>query len=237
MVFVTYDRITADDPSYKKTFLLHVQQAPTVTGDGFAVVTNTIRENSGNLVVQSCITDMDYTVIGGEGNEFMVNGVNVPNEDVILQEDHIDEVGWGRIEISPAAESKTDHMLTAMYVTDAKNTAPLEKAAEIHTDKLVGAVLFNRAALFFKETGRLAESTSFTSTGKGEIDYYIAGVAAGEWSVSVNGKQLKNVTVSEESGLLRFTAEAGEVSICPINKNAVQWMNDRSCTSGSTVSN
>jgi len=216
MVFVTYDRITADDPSYKKTFLLHVQQAPTVTGDGFAVVTNTIRENSGNLVVQSCITDMDYTVIGGEGNEFMVNGVNVPNEDVILQEDHIDEVGWGRIEISPSSAAKTDHMLTAMYVTDAKNTAPLEKAAEIHTDKLVGAVLFNRAALFFKEAGRLADSTSFKSSGTGDIDYYIAGVAAGEWSVSVNGKQLKNVTVAEESGLLRFTAEAGEVSIRPI---------------------
>ncbi len=216
MVFVTYDRITADDPSYKKTFLLHVQQEPTITDDGFAVVTNTIRENSGKLVVQSCITDMDYALIGGEGREYMVNGVNIPNDDITILEEQVDEVGWGRIEISPSTASKTDHMLTVMYVTDANNTASPQKATEIHTDKLVGAVLFNRAALFAKSAVRLAEETSFSITGSDEIDYYIAGAAAGEWVVSVNGKQLKNVTVTEDSGMLRFTASAGNVTIRPV---------------------
>ncbi len=217
MVFVTYDRITADDPSFKKTFLLHVQEEPTVTEDGFAIVTNTRRGSSGKMIVQSCLTDTEYTVIGGEGKEFMVNGTNIPNTLHPRQsENSLEEFGWGRIEISPAAQAKTDRLLTVMYVTDAANTDAPRKAAEIETDTLVGAVLFNRAALFVKDPGKLNAAAAFTVSADGDVEYYISGVAAGKWNVTVNGKSVAEVSVTEDSGLLRFTAPAGAVTVTPI---------------------
>ena len=36
LAFVTFDRITAKDSFFKKTALLHVQQEPEITDDGFA---------------------------------------------------------------------------------------------------------------------------------------------------------------------------------------------------------
>ena len=217
MVFVTYDRITSDDPSFKKTYLLHVQEEPTITEDGFAIVTNTRRGCSGKMIVQSCVTDTEYTVIGGEGKEYMVNGKNYPNAlNPAQTENSLEEFGWGRIEISPSAAAKTDRLLTVMYVTDASNTDAPRKAQEIETDTLVGAVLFDRAALFVKDAAKLHTAASFTTSGNGEIEYYISGVAAGTWSVRVNGSSVGEISVSEESGMLRFTAPAGAVTVAPM---------------------
>lgn len=215
MVFVTYDRITSDDASYKKTALIHIQQEPTLTDDGFAIITNTKNGNSGKMVVQSLATPVDYTVLGGEGQEYMVNGVNVANEYETRVEGGIGEFGWGRIEISPQTESKTDRLLTVMYVTDAKNDAAPIRADEIDTAELSGAVIFQKAMLFTKDTDPLHTAATFTVSGDGTLDYYIAGVAAGDWNISVNGSSTFTVTVNEESGLLRFTAAAGEIRITP----------------------
>ncbi len=214
MVFVTYDRITAKDAAYKKTFLLHTQQEPTVTDDGFAIVTNTKGTNSGKLVVQSCITDTEMTVIGGEGQQYMVNGKNYPNEKETASA--VGEFGWGRIEISPAKAAQTDRMVTVMYVTDAKNEAAPVKAVELESDDLVGALIFDCAMLFPKEQGRVEKALSFTVSGDGEIDYYLADIHAGTWSVSVNGKKIGEYKVTREGGVLSFAAEAGNITVTPV---------------------
>ena len=210
MVFVTFDRVTADDASYKKTFLLHSQQAPEVTDDGYVIITNTKGGNSGKLVAQSLITDTVCTVYGdGHGAEYTINGeVYKPDGYSTANSDY-------RIELSPAKETKTDHLLTVMYVTDASNNAAPIKAEEVQTAHLAGAVILNRVILFAKNPGVLNTELSVVVNGEGEFDYYLGGVAAGNWIVSVNGKAVQTVTVAEGEGILTFTASAGNVTVTP----------------------
>ena len=47
LVFVTFDRITSDDASYRKSALIHMQEEPVITDDGFAIITNTKGDNNG----------------------------------------------------------------------------------------------------------------------------------------------------------------------------------------------
>ena len=61
------------------------------------------------------------------------------------------------------------------------------------------------------------EQLSCTTKGEGNIDYYVSGVAAGNWSVTVNGVDCGTFTATEEGGLLTFTAPAGAVVITPAN--------------------
>ncbi len=214
--FLTFDRITAADASYHKSALIHVQEAPKVK-DGFAFITNSKNGGSGKLVVQSVGYDTEYTVIGGEGREFWIPGVdengnysleagkNLPSGKLLV-EGSLAEYGWGRIEISPAEAEKTNRMLTVMYVTDAANNSTPVKAESIVSDNLAGACIFGKAVMFPEDEKLLTRESSFTLTEGGEC--YIAGVAAGEWNIMQDGSLVKTVAVKDGTNLLTFTAEA-----------------------------
>ena len=211
MVFVTFDRITSDDASYKKTFLLHSMTEPEITDDGYVIITNDKNGNSGKIIAQSLVTDMDCTVWGdGNGTEYTINGtVHKPDSYKTTDPDY-------RIELSPAEASKTDYLLTVMYVTDATNKATPVKADEIQTNELIGASIFNKALLFAKEQGKLTTSFTVTVNGENEIDYYIGGVADGKWNVKVDGKTVKTVSSANGEGILSFTAPAGKLTVEPV---------------------
>ncbi len=215
LVFMTYDRITSDDASFKKTALLHVQQAPTITEDGFAIVTNTKNGNSGKMIVQSVGEATEYTVIGGEGKEFWVNDRNIdPN--ITLVDGSIAEYGWGRIEISPETAEKTNTMLSVMYVTDAKNNSAPVRAKDISSENLAGSMIFGKAVLFSRNEKLLTKESSFTLDEK--ADCYVAGVSAGQWTVKCGDTVIDTVTVAEGTNLITFTAtQAGTYTITPAN--------------------
>lgn len=200
MVFVTFDRVTADDANYKKTVLLHSKTKPEVTSDGYVIVKN----GGGKLVSQSLITDMKATVNGGNGAEYTFNGT------VYKPSNYDSSNPEYRIDLNPVKANKTDRMLTLMYVTDATNSAAPVKAKEINTDTLAGAEIFNRAILFAKEQGELTGTHSFKLSGDAEC--YIGGVKAGKWQVTSGGKT-ETVTVQNGEGLLTFTASAGTVEV------------------------
>ncbi len=231
LVFMTFDRITSDEASYHKAALIHVQQKPTVTDDGFAIITNTKNGNSGKMIVQSVGFDTVYTVWGGsaeengiedrqywipgvdeDGNYSLADGYNLPASKVATEGSPA-EYGWGRIEISPANAEKTNHMLTVMYVTDASNSSTPVKADNIASDNLAGAMIFGKAVLFSKTEKLLTTESTFTLTSG--ADCYIAGVSAGTWTVS-NGTDTWTVTVADGENLITFTATAaGTYTITP----------------------
>ncbi len=226
LVFLTFDRITSDDASYHKAALIHTQEAPIITEDGFAIVTNTKNGNNGKMIVQTVGYDTKYDVIGGEGKEYWIAGVDENGNysladgynmstSVTLVEGSIAEYGWGRIEISPAEEALTNHMLTVMYVTDADNNSAPVKAENITSDNLSGAMIFGKAILFPTNEKLLKSESSFTLTKSGEC--FIAGVSAGTWTVT-HGTETQMVTVAEGENLLTFTAKtAGAYTITPAN--------------------
>ena len=215
LVFVTFDRITSDDASYRKSALIHMQEAPSVDGD-FVIITNTKGSNNGKLVVQSVAYDTDYTIIGGEGKEFWISNT-LGNATVDTTNGGIAEYGWGRLEISPENPEKTNHMLTVMYVTDADNKAAPIKAADVSTTNLAGSVIMNKAIFFPKNDKLLEDEATLTATAEGAVDYFVCGVSAGEWTVYNGSTAVKTVTVEEGTNLLTFTASAGTYTIKPAN--------------------
>lgn len=218
---IIFDRITSDDPSYRKSALIHVQNEPTITDDGFAIITN----GDGKLVVQSVMADTEYTVIGGEGKEFWIPGVdengnysledgkNIPTNIQSIP-GSIEEYGWGRIEISPAEEEKTSYMLTVMYVTDAQNNSVPTRADDISSDNLAGAMLFGKAVLFPKNEKLLTEESSFTLSSGGEC--FVTGVSEGTWNITSGGNTVTTVVVEEGTNMFSFNAKnAGTYTITP----------------------
>ena len=222
LAFFTFDRITSKDSSYRKSALIHVQQEPHVTDDGFVVITNTRRGNHGKMIVQNVAFDTDYTVIGGEGKEFWIPGVdengnysleagrNLPHRKTIVPES-LEEYGWGRVEISPKDAALTNHMLSVMYVTDLENNNAPVKADEISSDNLVGAMIFGKAVLFTKNEKLLLGNAKISI--KTEAECFVCGVSAGEWSIYNGDNLIEVVTVDEGTNLLNFTVKSGEYEI------------------------
>jgi hypothetical protein len=213
MVFATFDSISAKDKSFKKTVLMHSQTAPVLTDDGFIIITNTKENNSGKLVVRTLHTDMIATVLGdGNGEEYTIGDkVYKPGSYNPDDPDY-------RIDICPAAESKTDRILTLMYVTDAENESAPITPLEIKSEKLLGASVLGQALLFPKDEKILTENLSFTTEGEGELHYYVMGVSDGEWTAEVNGIVVTKALVKDNEGILTFTAPAGKINLSMAKK-------------------
>ena len=95
--------------------------------------------------------------------------------------------------------------------------------AEVEIDNLSnangveGGIFGNVAAIFATSRTKATTALSATVSGSGSVNYYVSGVAAGTWNVTVNGQSQGNYTATAEGGLLTFTAPAGSVVITPVN--------------------
>ena len=204
MIFVVFDAITAQQTSYEKVFLLHTRTEPTIEGN---VVTEVNGE--GKLVLQSVFGCKKIEKIGGEGNNYNVNGTQmVPKADATSREDGF----WGRVEISTSG-AKEQQMLNVMYVCDADKNPNLTATA-IETADVKGAVIGKIATVFVCNSTRRSTAFTFGTAGTGDLTYYVSGVKAGNWTVTVGGNT-QTVTATADGGLLVFTAPAGSVTVTP----------------------
>ena len=82
------------------------------------------------------------------------------------------------------------------------------------TSVVVGGVIGNTAAAFLLDKTPRTATFTFTANGSGTLNYYISGVAAGNWTVTAGG-QTQTVTATADGGLLVFTAPAGQITLTP----------------------
>ena len=202
LIFFVFDRITATDPSFKKTFLLHTPTEPTIDGK-----TVTVKNGEGKLVLQSVFGGETIAKIGGAGGNYVVNGKQ------LAPCKNGDDGYWGRVEISPAPGNATDDLLHAIFLCDADGSPDL-KATPIENGIVRGARLGSVAAVFVRDATRRSFAFDFAVPGDGTVDCYVSGVAAGEWTVTENG-ETRTVTATEEGGFLTFSAPAGKIALTP----------------------
>ena len=202
LYFFVFDNITTSSTSTKKTFLLHVPTEPTILGN-----TVTVTKSGARLTLQSVIGGDSITKVGGTNNNYNVNGTQ------INPTNNGNDGFWGRVEISPNTGSKTNQLLNVMYVTDADKSISL-KATAIETDVVKGAAMGSVVAVFVTSATRRSTAFSFSVTRTGDVTYYVSGVKAGNWTVSVGGNT-QTVKATADGGLLVFTAPAGSVSLSP----------------------
>ena len=196
MYFFVFDNITSNS-SAKKTFLLHVPAAPTVSDK-----TVTVSKNGGKLVLQNVVGGNTITTVQGYRD---ASGTLYTAAD---------DGFWGRVEIATAS-AKTNQLLNVMYVCDSDKVPNVLKATEITGSGINGAKIGKVAAIFVTSATRKTDSFSFTVSGTIDLTYYVSGVKAGKWVVRDANGNTQRITATEDGGLLVFTAPAGQITLTP----------------------
>ena len=225
MVFFVFDDITSKQGCSRK-FLLQISSSdePTIVNNNNKKINTVTTENGDGKLVLTCLTEGNIIINGlGGRNEgkydasksknYLVNGKQVCPDNLSRDDGH-----WGRVEIT-IATGKTDiTFMNVLYVTDRGNKNAASVVSVTNAVGLEGGVFQGKiAGLFASARTGATEAISCTTKGEGDIDYYVSGVAAGEWAVTVDGKDCGTYTATAEGGLLTFTAPAGDIVITPAN--------------------
>ena len=213
---VVMDKVTAANPAFKKTWLLHTQQDPVLAGPT-AIIKRDTHGYDGRMDLTSLLPrGAVMTKIGGVGNEFSVNGVHYPP---LTYGGAACEYGTWRIEVSPAsAANATDYFLHVMQVSDASAKATPLEATLIETDDLAGLKIANRVAMFSKGRERLSGTIAFTIPGSesGGLKVVVAGVQAGIWNIYQGTTGVAQTAATAEGGVIFFDGgRAGPVRLLP----------------------
>jgi len=206
---VVYDRVVSTDPAFRKTWLLHSIEEPSVDGRTISVsrTGEAYRGGSygGKLVVESLMpSQRDIHVIGGSGREFWIGSAG---ENFAAAKDSPAEPGAWRVEVSAAGQNAHEflHVLTAMDETtvNGPEARRMEGAASVGVSVLGHSVVFARGAAAF----------SITVDAAGHM--LVCGIAPGAWSVVRNGAAAETFEVAADAGCLYCAAEPGVYAFAP----------------------
>jgi len=204
---IVYDYIVSSNKDFKKTWLLHCAQEPTINNNVFTVVRNE-RGYSGKLV-NTVLLPQDFKIenVGGPNNRFFVNGRNYP-QNLTNRNNSNDGAEW-RIELSPRTPAETDVFLNVMQVTDANNSQLLP-VKKVETERLTGVQIGDRIVLFSKNGAIENRVINLNIEGNGTFKVLITDLEKGNWEIT-GGQSLR--TVRNENNLLYFQATAGNYVI------------------------
>ena len=221
MAFFVFDDISAISKDFEKRFLLQITSPDKPTVNGNKIITE---NGEGRLVLTSLSDGVKIVPLGGKvyTSEGIYDGVNSTNylvngKQLAPAPFGVTDKHWGRIEIVSTPEKKDATFMNVLYVTDKGNTESADVIKITDTKGVEGGVFNEKiAAIFSTARDCASEAISFSASGNNEMDYYVSGLAAGEWNVSVDGKDCGTYTATAEGGLLTFTAPDGKVEITPV---------------------
>ncbi|MFZ5830768.1 MAG: heparin/heparin-sulfate lyase HepB [Planctomycetota bacterium] len=220
---VVFDRVVSSNPDFKKFWLLHSQEEPSLISSG-ATVDCTQHGDRGRLELDVLLPpaeNLELTKVGGPGKEYWVFGTNHAND---VSEKEVErgsiELGNWRIEVSPKKPAAEDEFLTVMQVTDRLEPGKLA-VSRVEDSGLVGCRLQGEdgfwQVMFSGAAGpNGASDVSFQGAGEGQGRYLITGLAPGRWMARHEGGKTVGVEVSADARALwvegpsgRWTAEQG----------------------------
>ncbi len=202
---VVFDRVTSTDASFKKTWLLHSIQEPTVSGSTTTIVRDT-DGYGGKLVVETLLPDSPAIVtVGGPGREWWIESTQRNYQGFG------DEAGAWRVEVSPAARSLADHFLHVLTVMDA-TTAAGPAVERLTAGDLVGARVLDRAVLF-SLTGEVLASGTLTLDAPGPTQVLVCDLLPGPWTVRRDGAVVATPTATADGKCIYFTGSAGTYTL------------------------
>ena len=209
---IVFDRVVAKDKSFKKSWVLHGINKPEVSGSR-TIFRRGENGYNGKLTVDTLLPKADnltISTIGGEGQEYMVNGTNYWAQTL---KGRVNEGGGYRIEASPKTESEKDYFLNVLQVGDNdRDLAPLESEM-IEGNTHTGVKIADRVVLFGKEKDRTSKDVSFTVSGDGWFKYMVCDLEEGTWKVTKDGSDLFEIVSAKDGGVGSFEAAAGSFKL------------------------
>jgi len=184
-VIVVFDQVTATVASFRKRWLLHTIDRPSVTGDGFAVTVapQERRGHAGGRLEGKVLLPKDPVIntIGGRGLEFFVDDRNY-DEKGTLQEfikklgPNRGEPGAWRIEVSPP-QDEADDLFLVVLLPSALGARPVHRVRLIESGKRVGCEIVgpNRTTRWWFDPGRNGAELEVLAAGGEEHRYRVEG--------------------------------------------------------------
>ena len=209
--FVVFDKVKSSNASFKKRWLLHFVNQPTVTG-------NLIKAFNGKSVLYNLtIFPQDYQIIirGGSGKEYWTNydasGEN-PTFNTTYYGKPPNEPGAWRAEISPRNQNQVDYFLNVLYAGPRTDTAPVTTSINENNNKMKGVlingdkqyiILFNTDLSGADISGKISYNIDASS----ESYHYLFGMPAStKFRCNMNGN---TITVEEDPNGLYTSSEKG----------------------------
>lgn len=230
---VVFDRLTTSNPMFKKTWLLHGLNKPTINGNK-VVFSDTRPGYNGKLTLDTLLpapNNTMYEVIGGEGGEFLVEGTNYH---ATLTPGKTHESGGYRLELSPVAKKHCDYFLNVMQVSDADTEIPDLAVIPIETDCICGAIIADRVVIFNKNKGRNTGMATFSIPIDGEFEITVADMHHGSWNIKCSGKELCSAVAKDDGGLLVFNGGKGEYTLTFVDEGVAQTSETSTATIATT---
>ena len=213
---IVYDKVSASNPDFRKYWLLHSIEEPTLEGNTFTV-RRTKDGDSGmlhNTVLLPQADNLRIDKVGGPGKENWVFGTNYPNDAVAPYLDNANERGAWRVEVSPVAPAVTDNFLNVIQVADNRCNR-LNAVQRIEDDRIVGVQLADRVVTFARSSEPLQKDFTLTVNGTGIYKFVITDLKAGNWQVKKDGRVFIPLTeVQASDGVLAFEGSAGSYEFC-----------------------
>jgi len=208
---IVYDKVTSTNAQFKKRWLLHSVERPAVSGSR-VTINRTDNGHNGRLVNDVLWPEADNRIIkrvGGEGKEFFVDGANYPNTP---NNPSVESGAW-RIEVLPIEDVKTDTFLNIMHVMDASG-GPAPLATErLNSEKMVGALISNRAVFFSKDADLIADEFKIAvESDLSLINVLVTDLEPGQWYVYA-GNQVRTFTASVDGKSIYFSAAPGSYTL------------------------
>ncbi|GAB1415344.1 heparinase II/III family protein [Paludibacter sp.] len=208
---IVFDKVVSTNPSFKKFWLLHSIEEPSIKGDKFTVK-RTLNGDSGmleNTVLLPELANADITKVGGQGKEFWVFGTNYPNESKDGQ-DEANEKGAWRVEISPKQASNEDYYLNVMQVAGNKQKS-FNEVKKLCNNDIIGVQIADRVVTFSKNSSDLKNSFNLSVNGNGTFKFVITDLTSGKWQIKKSNKIfIQEIEVNNTDKSLYFEGEAGE---------------------------
>ena len=211
-VMLVFDRVVAKDKAFDKKWILHGLEKPEVSGSR-TIFKDTRANYNGKLTVDTILPasdNLNINVVGGEGQEYLVNGVNYWAE---VLPGRLNEGGGYRIEVSPKADSEEDLFLNVLQVSDTDRNLPPLESEKIDSETHVGVKIYDRVVMFGKGKERVKGNVSFTVPGSDWVKVTVADLYEGTWLVKKDGADYKTIVVTKDGGVGSFEGMNGSYEL------------------------
>ncbi len=233
---IVYDKVTSSNRDFKKYWLLHSIEEPSINKNVTTVarsesVYNTkttpgvyVGKYNGKLINTTLIPAIDNLAInkvGGAANRFNVFGTNYSQD--LLYPNKSQEPGTWRIEVSPKNSSYTDTFLNVMQVLDNKDANGNDTAAlsttKIDSNLMEGVKIFNRVVLFSKSGKKITDAVSLKVNGNElYINYILTDIMEGKWNLQKKGEsKYTEFNITEGRNVIYFNGVPGEYVLTPVS--------------------
>jgi heparin/heparan-sulfate lyase len=216
IALLVYDKIASSNKDFKKSWLLHTVDEPSINGNVTTAIAPKARGYNGKLVNTTLLPATENLLInkvGGTDNQYNVGGTNYPQTIDNIGKYQDDNAAW-RIEVSPKTPETENTFLNVMQAMDDVGGPSNLEVTSIDSPKYTGAQIADRVVLFSKSGDVVGDEITFDVTGEGTFKFLVADVKDGYWAVSRNGEEAKmQYQVTEEAGSLYFYGEAGSYKL------------------------